>query len=50
MAPALEQIELACFPLANPDDLLDADDIRAYAATFPAGYLNLPGFHVVSIV
>lgn len=38
MAPALEQIELACFPMANPDDLLDADDIRAYAATFPEGY------------
>lgn len=38
MAPALERIELACFPMANPDDLLTEDDIRAYAATFPAGY------------
>lgn len=38
MADQLEQIELACFPMANPDDLLSADDIRAYAATFPQGY------------
>ena len=38
LADELEQIELACFPMANPDDLLDADDIRAYAETFPEGY------------
>ncbi|MFZ0014993.1 MAG: GNAT family N-acetyltransferase [Acidimicrobiia bacterium] len=38
MAPALEQIELMSFPLANPDDLLSAADIRAYAETFPEGY------------
>jgi ribosomal protein S18 acetylase RimI-like enzyme len=38
MADDLEKIELACFPLANPDDLFSADDIRAYAETFPEGY------------
>lgn len=38
MAEELEKIELACFPMANPDDLLSADDIRAYASTFPEGY------------
>ena len=38
MADELESIELACFPLANPADLLSADDIRAYARTFPEGY------------
>lgn len=37
MAPQLEAIELACFPMANPDDLLSEDDIRAYASTFPEG-------------
>lgn len=38
MAKDLEAIELACFPMANPEDLLSADDIRAYARTFPEGY------------
>ena len=38
MADALERIELTCFPMANPHDLLSADDIRAYASTFPEGY------------
>lgn len=38
MAPALEQIELACFPMANPDDLLSKEDIEAYAEVFPDGY------------
>lgn len=38
MAPLLEEIELASFPMANPDDLLSADDIRAYAEVFPEGY------------
>lgn len=38
MADQLEQIELTCFPMANPEDLFNADDIRAYAATFPQGY------------
>lgn len=38
MAPALAAIELACFPMANPDDLLGEDDIREYARIFPEGY------------
>jgi GNAT superfamily N-acetyltransferase len=38
MAGELEQIELTCFPMANPADLLSADDIRAYAKVFPEGY------------
>jgi ribosomal protein S18 acetylase RimI-like enzyme len=38
MAPALEQIELACFPMANPEDLLSKEDIEAYADIFPEGY------------
>jgi GNAT superfamily N-acetyltransferase len=38
MADELEKIELACFPMADPDDLLTADDIRAYARIFPEGY------------
>lgn len=37
-APELAAIELACFPMANPDDLLDEDDIREYARVFPEGY------------
>ena len=38
VAPLLEEIELLSFPMANPDDLLSADDIRAYAEVFPEGY------------
>ena len=38
MAEDLEQIELACFPMANPDDLLSKEDIVAYATVFPEGY------------
>lgn len=38
MAADLERIELTCFPMANPNDLLSAEDIRAYARTFPEGY------------
>lgn len=38
MAEDLERIELASFPMANPDDLLSADDIRAYAEVFPEGF------------
>jgi ribosomal protein S18 acetylase RimI-like enzyme len=38
MAEDLEKIELTCFPMANPADLLSADDIRAYARVFPEGY------------
>lgn len=38
MAPELEQIELTCFPMADPDDLLSKEDIEAYADVFPEGY------------
>jgi GNAT superfamily N-acetyltransferase len=38
MAPALEEIELLSFPMANPEDLLSAEDIEAYAKVFPEGY------------
>lgn len=38
MAPLLEEIELTCFPMANPDDLLSAEDIAVYARIFPEGY------------
>jgi len=38
MAAELEAIELACFPMANPEDLLSKEDIAAYAETFPEGY------------
>jgi GNAT superfamily N-acetyltransferase len=38
MAEELEAIELASFPMANPADLLSADDIRTYARVFPEGY------------
>ncbi len=38
MAPELARIELACFPMANPDDLLGEDDILAYSRVFPEGY------------
>jgi GNAT superfamily N-acetyltransferase len=37
-AEQLEQIELLSFPSANPQDLLSAADIRAYARVFPEGY------------
>jgi predicted N-acetyltransferase YhbS len=38
MAEELERIEHLSFPMANRDELLSADDIRAYAKVFPEGY------------
>jgi GNAT superfamily N-acetyltransferase len=38
MAEELERIELACFPMANPAELLSKEDIAAYADVFPEGY------------
>jgi GNAT superfamily N-acetyltransferase len=38
MAEELEKIEHLCFPMANRDDLLSAEDIRAYAEVFAEGY------------
>jgi GNAT superfamily N-acetyltransferase len=37
-ADELEHIELLSFPTANPEHLLSAADIRAYARVFPEGY------------
>ena len=38
LAEQLEEIEHLSFPMANHDDLLSAEDIRAYARVFPEGY------------
>ncbi|HEX6147001.1 MAG TPA: GNAT family N-acetyltransferase [Acidimicrobiia bacterium] len=38
MAEELERIELTCFPMANPEDLLSKEDIAEYAKVFPEGY------------
>jgi GNAT superfamily N-acetyltransferase len=38
MADKLEEIEHLSFPMADRDDLLSAEDIRAYARVFPEGY------------
>ena len=38
MTDRLAEIERLSFPMANPDDLLDEDDIKAYAEVFPEGY------------
>lgn len=38
LARELAAIELACFPMADPAELLSEDDIRAYANVFPEGY------------
>ncbi len=41
-------LELAAFPQADPDDLLNADDLAAYARTFPEGFfVCLDGERVV---
>jgi len=38
MVDDLVEVELACFPMANPEELFSAEVIRAYAETFPEGY------------
>lgn len=38
LAEECAALELAAFPHADPDELLSADDIRAYAETFPDGF------------
>lgn len=41
-------LELAAFPQADPDDLLNAEDLAAYARTFPEGFfVCLDGDRVV---
>ncbi|CAN5769535.1 GNAT family N-acetyltransferase [soil metagenome] len=37
LAEALADVERLCFPLADPAELFDADDLRAYARVFPEG-------------
>ena len=47
-APQCAKLELACFPDANPDDLISEEDFLAYANTFPEGFfLCLDGDRVV---
>jgi GNAT superfamily N-acetyltransferase len=38
LADRCAELELIAFPHADPDELLSADDIRAYARTFPEGF------------
>ena len=38
LAEELERIELTCFPMASPEDLLSKEDIAEYAKVFPEGY------------
>ena len=48
LAPQCAELELIAFPHADPDDLLDEKDIRAYALTFPEGFfVCLEGERVV---
>lgn len=48
LAPACAALELACFPHANPTELIGEADVRAYARTFPEGFfVVLDGDRVV---
>lgn len=48
LADQCAALELRSFPHADPAELLDADDVRAYAVTFPAGFfVCLDGDRVV---
>jgi GNAT superfamily N-acetyltransferase len=38
LAAQCAALELAAFPHANPDDLLDEEDLKAYARVFPEGF------------
>lgn len=38
LAPMCAELELAAFPSADPKDLLNEEDIRAYARVFPEGF------------
>jgi GNAT superfamily N-acetyltransferase len=38
LAPACHRLELTAFPAADPDGLLDEEDIRCFAKIFPEGY------------
>ena len=48
LAPRCAAREIACFPHADPEELLSEDDIRAYARVFPEGFfVCLDGDEVV---
>ena len=38
LTPQCAALELACFPHANPEELISEADMRAYAQTFPEGF------------
>ena len=47
-AAACADLELRCFPSADPDELLSREDIEAYSDTFPEGFfVYLDGERVV---
>lgn len=47
-APACAALERACFPHANPAELIGEEDVRAYAERFPEGFfVVLDGDRVV---
>lgn len=48
LAPQCAELELIAFPHADPEDLLNEEDISAYARTFPEGFfVCLDGDRVV---
>jgi GNAT superfamily N-acetyltransferase len=48
LAPQCAELELACFPHADPKELISETDFRAYARTFPEGFfVCLDGDRVV---
>ena len=48
LAPQCAELELACFPHADPKELISEADFRAYARTFPEGFfVCLDGDRVV---
>ena len=38
LVPQCAALELAAFPDSNPDELISADDMHAYAEVFPEGF------------
>jgi GNAT superfamily N-acetyltransferase len=48
LAEKCRELELLCFPHANPDELIGTEDFRAYARVFPEGFfVCLDGDRVV---
>src|SRR5262245_36536737 len=49
LAPACGELELLCFPHADPAELLDAEDVTESARIFPEGFfVILDGDRVVA--